>query len=117
MELFHEKVGTPLDVKPYTVNRFLAGTAGNQPFYQMCTMPFDSKEAFNEAMPSPVMPEVAADANRISIGCTNNLSLKIKYADRNRSIYNWQSAYSYVKFHLVSSCWKSTLSSTLAQFF
>lgn len=66
--LLHEKTGMPLDVKPYTITRFLPGPDGNAPFYQMFTMPFDSPEALNELMSSPGMQIVAADAHRISTG-------------------------------------------------
>lgn len=68
IKLFHEKTGIPVDVKPYTIIKFLPGPAGNPPFYQMFTMPFDSAEALDAAMSSPGMQEVAADANRISTG-------------------------------------------------
>ncbi len=68
IKLFHEKTGIPLDVKPYTITRFLPDSDGNASFYQMFTLPFDSQEALNEAMSSSEMQEVAADANRISTG-------------------------------------------------
>ena len=64
----HEKTGIPLDVKPYTITKFLPTPQGNPPYYQMFAMPFDSPEALNAAMSSPGMQEVAADANRISTG-------------------------------------------------
>ena len=66
--LLHEKAGIPTDVTPYTITKFLPGPGGNPPYYQMFTMPFDSAEALMEAMSSPGMQEVAADANRISSG-------------------------------------------------
>ena len=68
IKLFHQKTGIPVDVKPYTVTKFLPSPDGNPTYYQMFTMPFDSPEALNEAMSSPGMQEVAADANRISTG-------------------------------------------------
>ncbi len=68
IKLLHEKTGIPNDVKPYSITKFLQGPEGNPPFYHMFTMPFDSLEALNEAMSSPGMQEVAADANRISTG-------------------------------------------------
>ena len=68
VKLLHQKTGIPTDVKPYTITRFLASPEGNPPYFQMFTMPFDSLEALNEAMSSPGMQEVAADANRISTG-------------------------------------------------
>ncbi|MDR6843418.1 EthD family reductase [Flavobacterium granuli] len=66
--LLHEKTGIPITAKPYTVTKFLPTPNGQQPFYQMFTMPFESPEAFQSAMSSAGMQEVAADANRISTG-------------------------------------------------
>ena len=66
--LLHEKIGIPKNVKPYSVTKFLSAAEGESPFFQMFTMPFESVEALNEAMSSPGMQEVAADANRISSG-------------------------------------------------
>lgn len=68
VKLLHQKTGIPVDVKPYTITRFISTPDGNPPYFQMFTMPFDSLEALNEAMSSPGMQEVAADANRISTG-------------------------------------------------
>lgn len=68
INLLHEKTGIPIDVKPYTVTKFLSGAEGKPPFYQIFSMPFDSPEALNEVMTSPGMQDVAADANRISTG-------------------------------------------------
>ena len=66
--LLHEKTGIPLDVKPYTVSKFLPGPGGKPPYYQMFIMPFESAEAMEAALASPGMQEVAKDANRISSG-------------------------------------------------
>jgi uncharacterized protein (TIGR02118 family) len=41
---------------------------GHAPFYQLFTMPFPSAEALQQAMSSPEMRQVAADAVRISSG-------------------------------------------------
>jgi uncharacterized protein (TIGR02118 family) len=68
IKLLHEKTGIPHDVKPYTVTKFIEGPEGKPSFYHMFTMPFESLEALNEAMASPEMQDVAADANRISTG-------------------------------------------------
>tara|TARA_R110001583_G_scaffold100043_2_gene245674 strand:- start:25680 stop:25988 length:309 start_codon:yes stop_codon:yes gene_type:complete len=68
VKLLHQKTGIPIDVKPYTITKFLPSLEGNTPYYQMFTMPFDSLEALNETMSSSGMQEVAADANRISTG-------------------------------------------------
>ncbi|WP_445383058.1 EthD family reductase [Robiginitalea sp. IMCC43444] len=66
--LLHDKTGIPPDQKPYTLTRFVPGPAGDPPYFQMFTMPFESAEALNETMTSAGMQEVAADANRISTG-------------------------------------------------
>lgn len=66
--MLHEKAGIPADARPYTVTKFLPTPDGPAPFYHMFSMPFDSPEALQEAMASPGMQEVAADANRISTG-------------------------------------------------
>jgi uncharacterized protein (TIGR02118 family) len=68
LALFHEKTGTPMSVKPYTVTKFLATPNEPQPYYQMFTIPFESTEALQAAMSSAGMQEVSADANRISTG-------------------------------------------------
>ena len=68
ISLLHEKTGILITAKPYTVTKFLPTPNGPQPFYQMFTMPFESPEAFQSAMASAGMEEVAADANRISTG-------------------------------------------------
>ncbi len=66
--LLHEKTGIPKDERPYSITSFLPGPGGNPPYYKMFMMPFESPAALNEAMSSPGMQEVAADANRISSG-------------------------------------------------
>jgi uncharacterized protein (TIGR02118 family) len=66
--LLHEKTGIPLDVKPYTITKFLPTPDGAPAFYQLFAMPFESPEALQAAMSSPGMQEVAADATRISSG-------------------------------------------------
>ncbi len=68
LDLLHEKMGIPRDAKPYTITKFIHDSTERPAFYQMFTMPFDSKDALNTAMASPAMQEVAADANRISTG-------------------------------------------------
>lgn len=68
LKVLHEKTGIPNDVKPYTITKFLSGSSGTSPFYQMFSMPFDSLDALNELMSSAGMQDVAADANRISSG-------------------------------------------------
>jgi uncharacterized protein (TIGR02118 family) len=66
--LFHEKMGIPANIKPYTITKFLPSPEGMPSFYQVFTMPFESVEALQAAMSSTGMQEVAADANRISTG-------------------------------------------------
>ncbi|WP_375324346.1 EthD family reductase [Flagellimonas sp. GZD32] len=66
--LFHEKTHIPVHVKPYTITKFISQPGSTSPYYQMFTMPFESAEALYEAMSSPGMLEIAADANRISSG-------------------------------------------------
>ena len=66
--LLHEKMGIPMEVKPYTVTKFVGSPDGKPAFYQMFSMPFDSAEALESALASEAMQEVAMDANRISSG-------------------------------------------------
>jgi uncharacterized protein (TIGR02118 family) len=68
LKMLHDKMGIPADARPYTVTKFVDGPAGPAAYYQMFSMPFESVEAIGEAMSSPQMQEVAADANRISSG-------------------------------------------------
>ena len=68
LKLLHQKANIPEDVRPYTVTRFLPTPDGPAPFYQLFTMPFPSAEALQQAMGSPGMQEVAADAVKISTG-------------------------------------------------
>ena len=68
LSLFHQKANVPEDSRPYTVTRFLPSAEGPAPFFQLFSMPFPSAEAVQEAMSSPEMQEVAADAVRISSG-------------------------------------------------
>jgi len=48
--------------------RFLPMPETPAPFYQLFTMPFPLAEALKQAMSTPEMQEVAADAVRISSG-------------------------------------------------
>mgnify|MGYP000105796470 CR=1 FL=1 len=68
LALWHEKAGIPKDQTPYTILRFAPGPDGPAPYYQMVTMPFPSAEALEEAMSTPLMEELGADAVRISTG-------------------------------------------------
>lgn len=68
LRLFHQKTGIPEDARPYSVTRFHPGPEGPAPFYQLFAMPFPSAEALQQAMSSPEMQAVAADAVRISSG-------------------------------------------------
>jgi len=61
-------MGIPLDVKPYSVTKFLLTPEGSPPFYQMFSMPFASMEELSATMASKEMQEVAANAHRISSG-------------------------------------------------
>ena len=68
LSLLHQKANIPEDARPYTITRILPTPEGKAPFYQLFTMPFPSAEALQQAMSSPEMQEVAADAVRISSG-------------------------------------------------
>lgn len=68
LAMLHEKMGIPLDVKPYTILKFLSTPEGPSAFYQMFSMPFESMEILQAVMSSPAMQDVGADANRISTG-------------------------------------------------
>lgn len=66
--LLHRKMGIPEDARPYTMTRFLPTPEGPAPFHRSFSMPFPSTSALRQAMDSPEMQEVAADAARISTG-------------------------------------------------
>ncbi|MFQ3340354.1 MAG: hypothetical protein ACI9TK_000004 [Flavobacteriaceae bacterium] len=68
IKLLHDKMNIPLDVKPYSVTKFISTPEGNPPFYQMFSMPFSSMEELSATMATNEMQEVAADAHRISSG-------------------------------------------------
>ena len=68
LRLLHQKANIPDEARSYTVTRFLPTPDGPAPFYQLFTMPFPSAEALQQAMASPDMQEVAADAVKISTG-------------------------------------------------
>lgn len=68
LQLTHEKLGIPNNVKPYKVTKMLSMPTGLPQFYQMFSMPFNSPEDLQAAMGSQGMQEVAADAQRISTG-------------------------------------------------
>lgn len=68
LRLLHKKMGIPEAAKPYTVTRFVETPMGKPAFHQMFSMPFPSMQALNEAMNSPAMQELGADAARISTG-------------------------------------------------
>lgn len=68
LRLLHQKANIPEGVVPYTVTRILSTPDGNPAFYQIFTMPFPSADALQQAMSTPEMQEVAADAFRISSG-------------------------------------------------
>ena len=68
LEFLHQKTGIAQDAAPYTVTKFFPGPEGPAPFYQLFTMPFTSAQELQEAMSSPEMQAVAADAARISSG-------------------------------------------------
>jgi len=69
LELLHEKAGIPEDAPlPYTVTKFFPGPDGPSAYYQVFAMLFPSQEALQQAMSTPGMQEVAADAARISTG-------------------------------------------------
>lgn len=68
LQLLHEKMGIPADVKPYTITKLFPTPAGSPAFYQIFSMPFSSMEELQGAMSSAAMQEVGADAARISSG-------------------------------------------------
>ncbi len=68
LQMLHQKLGIPHDIKPYVVTRFLNNGADKAAFYQMFSMPFGSAEALNNTLSTPEMQEVAGDAHRISTG-------------------------------------------------
>ena len=68
LQLLHEKLGIPADQKPYCLIKYLPSPEGHAPYYQMFAMPFESEEAFQAAMSSQEMQDIAADAHRISSG-------------------------------------------------
>ncbi|MBX2820348.1 MAG: EthD family reductase [Rhodothermaceae bacterium] len=69
LELLHEKAGIPDDAPlPYTVTKFFPTPDGPAAYYQVFAMLFPSQEALQQAMSTPGMQEVAADAARISTG-------------------------------------------------
>jgi uncharacterized protein (TIGR02118 family) len=68
LKLLHEKMRIPEDVQPYAVTRFVETPQGKPSFGLMFTMPFPSAQALQQAMTTPEMQEVSADAARISTG-------------------------------------------------
>lgn len=68
LALLHQKTNMLEDVRPHTVTRMHPTPQGAPAFYQMFTMPFPSAEALQQAMSTPEMQAVAADAARISSG-------------------------------------------------
>lgn len=68
IQLLHEKLGIPTDQRPYSVTKYMPSPNGPSPFYQMFAMPFESEAAFQAAMASQEMQDIAADAHRISSG-------------------------------------------------
>jgi len=68
LKLLHEKLGLPQHPRPYTVIRFAETPMGKAAYHQMFTFPFPSAEALQQALNSPAMAELAADAVRISSG-------------------------------------------------
>lgn len=66
--LLRKKMKIPEGAQPYEITRFF-GTPQDKPrFYQMFSMAFPSEQALQEAMGSPEMQELGADAARISTG-------------------------------------------------
>ena len=68
LQLTHEKMGIPVDVKPYTVTKLSPLQEGSPHFYLMFALPFASVEELQAALATPPMQEVGADAHRISTG-------------------------------------------------
>lgn len=68
LALLHRNMQIPESVRPYTVTRFVDTPQGRPAYRQVFTMPFPSPDALQQALGSPAMQEVAADAARISTG-------------------------------------------------
>jgi uncharacterized protein (TIGR02118 family) len=68
LKLLHEKMRIAADARPYTVTRFVETPQGRPGYGLMFRMPFPSAEALQQALATPEMQEVAADAGRISTG-------------------------------------------------
>jgi uncharacterized protein (TIGR02118 family) len=68
LKLLHEKLQLAQQARPYTVTRFAETPVGKAAYYQMFSFPFPSAEALQQALNSPAMAELAADAVRISSG-------------------------------------------------
>jgi uncharacterized protein (TIGR02118 family) len=68
LALFHQHMQVPLSEKPYSVLRFVETPLGKPAYYQMFSIPFPSEQALQQAMFSPQMQLIAADAVRISSG-------------------------------------------------
>lgn len=68
VRLLHDKMGIPEHARPYAMTRFLPTPDGPAPYHRSFVMTFPSAEALQEAMASPAMQDVAADAARISTG-------------------------------------------------
>ena len=68
LSLFHQKMNIPDDERPYTVTKIHSDPENQAPYFQIFTMPFPSAESLQQAMSTPEMQEVAADAVRISSG-------------------------------------------------
>ena len=68
LQLFHEKMKIPMEVRDYEVIKMHDSPAGPAPFYQMFSFTFPSMYALQQTLASAEMQAVAADANRISTG-------------------------------------------------
>ncbi len=68
LELFHNKMNIPNNVRDYEVIKMHDSPAGPSPFYQMFSFTFPSKDALEHSLATEEMQAVAADANRISSG-------------------------------------------------
>lgn len=68
LDLLHAKMQIPRPARPYSVTRFMETPMGRPAYRQVFSMAFPSAEALQQAMGSPAMQEVAADAARISSG-------------------------------------------------
>jgi|TARA_B110000503_G_scaffold64995_1_gene102243 hypothetical protein len=75
LNLLHNKMNIPQEVKPYTVTKFHNTPEESPPYYQMFSMPFNSLKESQATLAITEMQEVAADAYRISSGVAPSIMI------------------------------------------